>query len=250
MNTIDKIKNLFKTKGKIIIPISAIIIILCGSTFAVIHNKKNVSTEKTEIAEKKEKQVSKAKKNDNASSTEKKEGEEKSNTTDKEKITEQKEEEKAPEVVAEQKKEEKAPEVATEQKKEEKAPEPKPEPKPEVNPEPKPEPKPEVNPGPVAPEPKPEPKPEPVQSYPSTSEVQQRLINYGQSIGLVYDSSLLTNGFELQGSQQIWSSERGNSPDRWLVDGVKSQNYKSFAISVTDLGNGFCSIGVYVSMYE
>lgn len=242
MNTIDKLKNVFKTKGKIIIPVCAIILILSGSTFLITHNKNNVSAKKTETTENKEKEVVKEKNSDNTSA-ENKEKEESSNTKDKEKATdvasETTKEEKVEEPSSEPTEEAVTPEATTETSKEEKVVEPISEP---VVIEPTPE--------PVVTEPTPEPTPEPTQSYPSTSEVQQRLISYGQSIGLVYDSSLVSNGFELQGSEQAWSSERGNSPDRWLVDGVKAQNYKSFAIAVTDLGNGFCSMGVYVSMYE
>ncbi len=85
--------------------------------------------------------------------------------------------------------------------------------------------------------------------YPSVGEVKQRLISYGQSLGLTYDSSLESNGFELQGTDQMWSNQLGYS-DVWLLNGVKAEEYSRFGIVVNDLGNGFCSMGVYVSYDE
>ncbi|MCR2013862.1 hypothetical protein NSB31_29875, partial [Bacillus cereus] len=73
------------------------------------------------------------------------------------------------------------------------------------------------------------------------------MIADGQSLGLKYDALLISNGFELQGTDQMWDSEMGNSGVcRRLLDGVKAQGYTKFAVHVQDLGNGFCSMGVYV----
>ena len=106
-------------------------------------------------------------------------------------------------------------------------------------------------PPPVEPAPQPQPPVVETPSYPSVAEVQQRLIAYGESIGLTYDSSLTSNGFELQGTDQGWDSEIGYSGvSRRLLDGAKAQGYTRFAVLVQDLGNGFCSMGVYVSYDE
>lgn len=101
------------------------------------------------------------------------------------------------------------------------------------------------------PQPKPDPQPpvveEPKPVYPSVAEVKQRLIAYGQSIGLKYDTSInsSTEGIMMQGTDQMWSSERGNSPDQWIVTGLKSSGCYAFNIEVVDLGNGFCSMKAY-----
>lgn len=98
------------------------------------------------------------------------------------------------------------------------------------------------------PEPTPQPpvveEPKPV--YPSVSEVQQRLIAYGQSLGLTYDPSLVSNGWQLGATEQMWSSERGNSADQQrLFNGLINDGFTSFAIVATDLGNGFCRMEIY-----
>ena len=106
--------------------------------------------------------------------------------------------------------------------------EPAPQPTPTPTPQPKPEPQPPVE------------APKPV--YPSVAEVQQRLISYGQSLGLKYDTSLVTEGWSKRATEQMWSSEMGNSADQQrLFNGFE---YGSFAIVVTDLGD-FCRMEIY-----
>lgn len=100
------------------------------------------------------------------------------------------------------------------------------------------------------PQPKPDPQPpvveEPKPVYPSVAEVKQRLIAYGQSLGLTYDSSInYDNADKGTGTDQMWSSERGNSPDQWIVNSIKSSGCYAFNIEVVDLGNGFCSMKAY-----
>lgn len=52
--------------------------------------------------------------------------------------------------------------------------------------------------------------------YPSVVEVQQRLIAYGQSLGLTYDPSInsATEGTVMQGTDQMWSSGLGGTTDQ------------------------------------
>ena len=104
-----------------------------------------------------------------------------------------------------------------------------------------------VQPTPPPAEPAPQPPVVETPSYPSVAEVQQRLIAYGQSLGLTYDPSInsSTEGVMMQGSDQMWSSERGNSTDQWIVTGLKSSGCYAFNIEVIDLGNGFCSMRAY-----
>ena len=95
------------------------------------------------------------------------------------------------------------------------------------------------------PEPTPQPKPPvepPKPVYPSVGEVKERLISYGQSLGLKYDPSLVTEGWSKRDTSQMWSSELGNSTDgQRLFNGFE---YDRFAIVVTDLGE-FCSMEIY-----
>ena len=100
---------------------------------------------------------------------------------------------------------------------------------------------------PVQPTPQPPVVEEPKPVYPSVEEVKQRLIAYGQSLGLKYDPSIsdATEGVMMQGSEQMWSSERGNSPDQWIVTGLNSSGCYAFNVDVVDLGNGFCSMKAY-----
>ena len=95
----------------------------------------------------------------------------------------------------------------------------------------------------TTPLPKPEPPVEELKPvYPSLEEVKQRLISYGQSLGLTYDPSLLVEGWHFGGTQQMWSSERGNSGDRQVL--FNGFEYKSFAIVVTDIGE-YCNMEIY-----
>lgn len=101
-------------------------------------------------------------------------------------------------------------------------------------------------PPPVEPAPQPQPPVVETPSYPSVAEVQQRLIAYGQSLGLTYDPSLVSNGWQLGATEQMWSSERGNSADQQrLFNGLINDGFTSFAIVATDLGNGFCRMEIY-----
>lgn len=83
---------------------------------------------------------------------------------------------------------------------------------------------------------------EPKPVYPTVEEVKQRLISYGQSLGLKYDPSLVSEGWSKRDTQQMWSSSAGNSTDgQRLFNGFE---FKSFAIVVTDLGE-FCHMEIY-----
>lgn len=91
---------------------------------------------------------------------------------------------------------------------------------------------------------KPVEQPKPV--YPSLGEVKQRLINYGQSLGLTHDPSLVTNGWSLIDIQQMWSSEAGNSADQQtLFNSVVHKGFNSFEVVVKDLGD-YCHMEIYV----
>ena len=101
------------------------------------------------------------------------------------------------------------------------------------------------------PQPKPDPQPpvveEPKPVYPSVAEVKQRLIAYGQSLGLTYDPSInYDNADKGTGTDQMWSSEMGNSVDgQRLFNGLVSAGCYAFNVEVIDLGNGFCSMKAY-----
>ena len=101
---------------------------------------------------------------------------------------------------------------------------------------------------PVEPAPQPQPPVVETPSYPSVAEVKQRLIAYGQGRGLKYDPSISSNteGTVMQGTDQMWSSEMGNSVDgQTLFNGLVSAGCYAFNVEVVDLGNGFCSMKAY-----
>ncbi len=105
-----------------------------------------------------------------------------------------------------------------------------------------------VQPTPPQVEPAPQPPVVETPSYPSVAEVQQRLISYGQSLGLTYDPSINsgTEGTVMQGTDQMWDLEMGNSGVcRRLLDGLKSSGCYAFNVEVVDLGNGFCRMDAY-----
>ena len=102
------------------------------------------------------------------------------------------------------------------------------------------------------PQPKPDPQPpvveEPKPVYPSVAEVKQRLIAYGQSIGLKYDPSInsSTEGTVMQGTDQMWGNGLGGNADcQTLFNGLVSAGCYAFNVEVVDLGNGFCSMKAY-----
>ena len=101
------------------------------------------------------------------------------------------------------------------------------------------------------PQPKPDPQPpvveEPKPVYPSVAEVKQRLISYGQSIGLKYDPSInYDNADKGTGTDQMWGNGLGGNADcQTLFNGLVSAGCYAFNIEVVDLGNGFCSMKAY-----
>ncbi|MCR1952744.1 hypothetical protein NSA50_17105 [Clostridium sp. DSM 100503] len=101
------------------------------------------------------------------------------------------------------------------------------------------------------PQPKPDPQPpvveEPKPIYPSVVEVKQRLIAYGQSLGLQYDASInYDNADKGTGTDQMWGSGLGGNADcQTLFNGLVSSGCYAFNVEVVDLGNGFCSMNAY-----
>ncbi|MGN0026516.1 MAG: hypothetical protein ACI33I_05865 [Clostridium sp.] len=84
--------------------------------------------------------------------------------------------------------------------------------------------------------------PKPV--YPSVEEVKQRLISYGQSLGLTYDPSVISEGWNFGGTQQMWDPRVGTSADQQTL--FNGFDKKRFAIIVNDLGE-YCDMQIYAS---
>lgn len=104
-----------------------------------------------------------------------------------------------------------------------------------------------VQPTPPQVEPAPQPPVVETPSYPSVAEVQQRLISYGQSLGLTYDPSITyDNADKGTGTDQMWGSGLGGNADcQTLFNGLVTAGCYAFNVEVIDLGNGFCSMKAY-----
>lgn len=88
---------------------------------------------------------------------------------------------------------------------------------------------------------------EPKPVYPSVAEVKQRLIAYGQSLGLKYDPSInYDNADKGTGTDQMWGTGLGGNADcQTLFNGLVTAGCYAFNVEVVDLGNGFCSMKAY-----
>lgn len=87
----------------------------------------------------------------------------------------------------------------------------------------------------------------PAPTYSSLAEVKQRLINYGQSLGYIYNPSLEGAGLNIQDIKQLNENENGNIVDVDLDSFFKAMQGNEFGISVEKRDDGYIWMTLWVN---
>ena len=87
----------------------------------------------------------------------------------------------------------------------------------------------------------------PAPTYSSLAEVKQRLINYGQSLGYIYNPSLEGAGLNIQDIKQLNENENGNIVDVDLDSFFKPMQGNEFGISVEKRDDGYIWMTLWVN---
>lgn len=87
----------------------------------------------------------------------------------------------------------------------------------------------------------------PAPTYSSLAEVKQRLINYGQNLGYIYNPSLEGAGLNIQDIKQLNENENGNIVDVDLDSFFKAMQGNEFGISVEKRDDGYIWMTLWVN---